>query len=82
MIREFVSTEILGTVTRELKVWNARLRAPLVGTQVIGVAMLRYVIALEPLAPASPEDLADMIALTLQRLFTEDGPETASVEPS
>lgn len=74
MIREFVSAEILGRITRSLKVPDARLRAALVGSQLIGLAMLRYVIALEPLASASPEDLAEMVAPTLQRYVTEDLP--------
>jgi hypothetical protein len=72
MIREFVSTEILGRITKALELPNARLRAALVGSQLIGVALMRYVISLEPLASMSPQDVAGMIAPTLQRYLTGD----------
>jgi hypothetical protein len=41
-----------------------------VGTQIVGLVMLRYIIRLEPLASADPEDLARALAPTLQRYFT------------
>jgi AcrR family transcriptional regulator len=72
MLREFISTEILGRITRSLELPDARLRATLVGSQLIGVALMRYVIAVEPLASVPQEDVAGMIAPTLQRYLTGD----------
>jgi hypothetical protein len=49
---------------------EARLRASLVATQMAGLAMIRYVLKLEPLASAPPEVVISAIAPTLQRYIT------------
>jgi AcrR family transcriptional regulator len=72
MLREFISSEILGRITRMLEVPDARVRASLVGAHLVGVAVLRYVVGVEPLASTPGEELADMIAPTLQRYLTGD----------
>lgn len=51
---------------------DAELRAVLVGTQLIGLAMARYVVGVEPIASASPEDLARWVGPTVQRYLTGD----------
>ena len=51
---------------------DAPLRATLAGSQVIGLAMARYVIGVEPLASASREEVARAIGPTLQRYLTGD----------
>ncbi len=38
--------------------------------QLVGIAMLRYVIKVEPLASADPEEIIAMVAPTLQRYLT------------
>ncbi|MPZ61292.1 MAG: TetR family transcriptional regulator [Propionibacteriales bacterium] len=48
------------------------LRAELAMSQMIGVAFGRYVIGVEPLASADPEDLVAWLAPTLQRYLTGD----------
>ena len=48
------------------------LRAALCGSQVIGLAMIRYVVRLEPLASADPGTVAAAIGPTLQRYLSED----------
>ncbi len=45
---------------------DARLRAELVASQLVGLAMLRYVIAVEPLASADPEDVIARLAVTIR----------------
>ena len=72
MLREFISTEIFGRVTVSLELPDAELRAALVGSQMIGVALMRYAIAVEPLASTPGQDLAEMIAPNLQRYLTGD----------
>ncbi len=49
---------------------EAAYRAGAVATQMLGLAMSRYVIKLEPIASASPDDLAATIGPTLDRYLT------------
>lgn len=53
---------------------DAELRAVLVGTQLIGLAMARYVMVVEPLASASPDQLARFAGPTIQRYLAGDLP--------
>jgi AcrR family transcriptional regulator len=70
MIREFLTTEVLGRITRRLEVAEAPTRAALVGSQLMGLALMRYVIPIEPLASAPRAELVDLIAPTIQRYLT------------
>jgi hypothetical protein len=49
---------------------EASYRAALVASQVLGLALARYVLGLEPLASASQDDLAAAIGPTLERYLT------------
>jgi Tetracyclin repressor-like, C-terminal domain len=49
---------------------EASYRAALVASQVVGLALARYVLGLEPLATASQDDLAAAIGPTLERYLT------------
>jgi hypothetical protein len=66
-----VSREILGRLAEGLELERPELRASLAASQLIGVAMLRYVVKVEPLASAVPADLAAWLGPTLQRYFTD-----------
>lgn len=46
------------------------LRGNLVATQMVGVMLVRYVVRLEPLASASPEDVVRLVAPNVQRYLT------------
>jgi AcrR family transcriptional regulator len=72
MLREFVSEALVARVARELDVPDAELRPPLVASQLIGMALMRYIIKLEPLASAHPETLIAAVAPTVQRYLTGD----------
>ena len=61
---------------KALDVSDPDLRASLVATQLMGVALMRYVIGLEPLASTPSDDVADIIAPTLQRYLTKLLPPT------
>ena len=61
---------------------DAGLRAILVGTQLIGVAMARYVVAVEPLASATPDQLARFTGPTIQRYLAGDLLEPSMDGPS
>jgi AcrR family transcriptional regulator len=59
-------------VRRFADVTPDRLRGDLVSSQLVGVAMLRYVLRIEPLASTDREALIAAVAPTLQRYFTGD----------
>jgi AcrR family transcriptional regulator len=71
MLRGFVTSTILATVAEMMDGQDAEYRASLIASQVIGLAVARYVVALEPLASADVEDVATAIGPTLQRYLTE-----------
>lgn len=72
LLREFLVTQILRRVVEQLDLDPAELplRGALVATQIAGLAMMRYVIYLEPVASASPDTLAATIGPTVQRYLT------------
>ncbi len=72
MMREFISRELLGRVAPTLSGRDRELRATLAVSHLLGVAVLRYVIRLEPLASASTAVLARRIGPTIQRYFDGD----------
>jgi AcrR family transcriptional regulator len=72
MLREFITEEVLGQLARRLGSPDARLRATLVGSQLIGLAMARYIIRVEPLASAPAAELAAAVGPTVQRYLTGD----------
>jgi AcrR family transcriptional regulator len=71
MLREFVTREIFGRVVAELGTPDADLRAGLAASQMIGIAFLRYVIELEPLASAPADALVARLAPTLQAYLAD-----------
>lgn len=71
-MRGFVESEIAGRIARALPAPDARLRASLVGSQVIGLVLARYVIGLAPLAKADHDELVAAVGPTLQRYLTGD----------
>lgn len=74
LLREFVSREVLGRVARTLELDEPRLRASLAASQLIGLAMVRYVVRLEPLATARPDDIAAWLGPTVQRYLSDPLP--------
>jgi AcrR family transcriptional regulator len=77
LVREFVRREVLGRIAEALELDQPQLRASLAASQLIGLAMLRYVVKLEPLASAEPDQVAAWLGPTLQRYLTDpDFPST------
>lgn len=70
MVREFLADAILGEVAGVLGGDEPRLRASLAASQVMGLAMARKVVRVEPLATADPERLAAAVGPTLDRYLT------------
>ena len=74
MLREFLSHAILEPVARAAGHDRPELRASLVGSQAMGLAVARYVVRLEPLATADADTIAGAIGPTIQRYLTGDLP--------
>jgi AcrR family transcriptional regulator len=72
MLQDFLATQILRRALRQLEVDQAEApyRANLVETQLIGLAMVRYILRAEPLASASAETVIALYAPTVQRYLT------------
>ena len=80
-LRDFIMRVVIGPLARAAGPDGAELRAGLVASQVLGLAMARYVVRLEPLASATPDELAPMIGPTLDRYLRArptDSPERPS----
>jgi AcrR family transcriptional regulator len=69
MIREFLSREVFALAETILGPDNGSLRANLVGSQLIGLVMARYVVQVEPLASMPAATVAEAVAPTLERYF-------------
>jgi AcrR family transcriptional regulator len=69
MMREFISSELLARVAPTLSGRDRELRATLAVSHLLGVAVLRYVVKLEPIASAPTATLARRIGATIQRYF-------------
>ncbi len=70
MLRQFISRAVVGRVAASLDRPGAELRATLVGSQLVGLAMVRYVVRVEPLASANHQTVVDAVAPTVQRYLT------------
>jgi AcrR family transcriptional regulator len=64
MMREFLRRAIIDKVGPALGVSELRMTA--VGTQLMGLALLRYIVQVEPLASASEDEVVAMIAPVIQ----------------
>jgi AcrR family transcriptional regulator len=72
MIRDLLVREVFAPVTEALGVPDGQFRATLVGSQLVGLSILRYIGRVEPLASASVDDLVAAIGPTVQRYLAED----------
>jgi AcrR family transcriptional regulator len=67
LLRDGLIRMILTPIREAIDAPDAMLRAQLVASQLLGLAMTRYVMRLEPLASASAADVVARIGPTLQR---------------
>lgn len=71
IMRELLASRIIEPLAETLGAEDARLRATLVGSQVVGLVMARLVVGVEPLASLDPDALAAAVAPTFQRYLVE-----------
>ena len=72
LIRELITRELLTPLAEGIGSDDAAYRASLLASQVVGLTMARYVVAVEPLASRDPAAVADAIAPTLQHYLDGD----------
>lgn len=70
VFRRLVSSQLLYRIARKLDLPDAELRAELAAAQLVGTAMLRYVIKVEPLASADLEQIIARVAPVVQAHLT------------
>ncbi|MBH0116059.1 TetR family transcriptional regulator [Salinibacterium sp. NG253] len=68
-IRALLTSRLLVPVARELEIDQPDLRAALVGSQVVGLMMARYVVKLPALARASDEEITELLAASLDAVL-------------
>lgn len=70
LMREGITQMIIQPISRALDVPDAHLRVSLAATQLIGAAMARYLVGLEPVASVDLATLIDRLAPALQLHLT------------
>ena len=70
LLATFLRTRLFGPLLVELGSDQPDLRANLVASQLGGLGLARYILRLEPLASAEPQDVIRWIAPTIQRYLT------------
>jgi len=76
ILRGFLNEALIGPVAGVLGTPDPELRTTLVGSQLVGMAMVRYVLEIEPLASTDTETVVRWIAPTLQRYLTRGSVES------
>ncbi len=70
VFRRLVSAQLLRRIAGEIDAPDAELRAELAAAQLVGVAMMRYVIRIEPIASADVEQIIGRVAPVVQGHLT------------
>ena len=72
LLTEFVRRELVGRIVPLMEEATAELRGSLVASTLVGLAMTRYVVRLEPLASAPADVVVAAMAPVIERLLTGD----------
>ncbi len=75
LLGKFMVDGLLRHIAENVEPHDADLRAVLVCSQLLGLALMRYVFGTEPLASAEPEQIARSIGPTLERYFLQPSDE-------
>ncbi len=68
-----VNRVVLNPVARAMGIETSAVRMELVGSQLIGLAMIRYVLKVEPIASLSVDDLVPLMAPPLRQALGMSG---------
>ena len=66
-LRDLMTAQLLPVIAAMTDAPDARLRASLVAAQLIGTAMLRHVLRVEPLARASHDEIVALVAPVIEQ---------------
>ena len=69
LLRQSVQMTLLNEVEKHIPRPDSRLKTTLVGSQLIGILVMRYVSKVEPLASATPEEIVRYLGPRLQGYF-------------
>jgi AcrR family transcriptional regulator len=70
LLREFIDREITDRPAALLDTPDAALRAGMVNVQILGLAVARYIVQIEPIASSSVDELATMFGPLVQHCLT------------
>lgn len=70
MLKQFFAQNVLARIATSAPGDDPELRATLAAGQLIGTALLRYLLRVEPVASADVEDLVPLLAPTIQRYLS------------
>jgi len=70
MLREFLTSEVLGRIAAAAAPDRPEFRASIAGSQIVGLAVARYIVRVPGLALADPADIVAAVAPTIQRYLT------------
>jgi AcrR family transcriptional regulator len=76
-VRQIFAEQVVGPITAALGQPDAEQRAGLIGTQLLGLALCRYLLRLEPIASATTEEIIANVSPAVQRYLTEPLPSAA-----
>lgn len=76
---EYLATVVIDPIVTAVGVPDARLRAAVISSHLVGMATTRYVLRIEPLASASEDDVIRLYAPAIQDLLD---PTRSSANPS
>lgn len=68
-VQELLERGVIDRVAGAIGVPDARMRSALISSYLLGIAMTRYVVRLDPLASASDEEVIRMVAPVIQDLL-------------
>lgn len=80
-LQDFIEHSIVDRLAVIIGVPDARMRSALISSYLLGVAMNRYALRVEPLASASEEDVIRMVAPVIQDLLDPRKPLPGSEKP-
>ena len=72
LIRDLVTRELLTPLAEGIGADHAAYRASLLESQIVGLTIARYIVAIEPLASQDPSAVSEAIAPALQHYLTGD----------
>jgi AcrR family transcriptional regulator len=70
MLREFLAREVFARIVARIGSDDPELRAALAASQMMGLALARYVVRLEPLASADPDLVVALVGPMIQQYLT------------